>query len=196
MRNGTMLLACSWSVLLLASSVVSCVGESNPTTTKEENLNVTLSYILDPFPCSNPVTTCNFGTNMHCCPNGQAMQGISVAHNLFRCVTLSPAVNDDASRCFVDSGTVRDGMHACPVGSYMKGFDQSGNKLTCCTAPTNNPLTSEELNGPNQKQDNSAGAVCPMQVFSYHTCDVSGGPGSEWVMGGINVGSNTFICDK
>ena len=68
----------------------------------------------------SPATQCNVGrTIMHCCPDGQAMVGVHVGQNVYKCAPIT--VPRSGAR-FLDTSTVRNGMHSCPLNSVMVGF--------------------------------------------------------------------------
>ena len=117
------------------------------------------------------------GASMHCCPPGTAMLGAHVDKNVFKCASV-PLVGSP----FLDIGTQRSSMHACPFGSVMIGLQGDRNQLACQT--TAEAITAEFVDCCTQDTNPNRA------VASLHAC-----PEGGWVMAGIHIDRNQFLCD-
>ena len=86
------------------------------------------------------------GVWMHCCPPGNAMVGILLDQNVFKCAELQdasgPIVADtstyrDVSKPNDDGTSTIYNMHTCPLGYVMVGLREDQNVLACQQIPPN-----------------------------------------------------------
>ena len=114
------------------------------------------------------------GVTMHCCPLGQAMIGVHVIDDVFKCATLANLIGPP----FADRTTSRNGMHTCPMGSVMVGLHVGANVLACrVTSPPTTP----------------SGEFIDFLSFDdyMHVCGTA-----TSAMAGIHVMGNRLTCDS
>ena len=121
-------------------------------------------------------TACTVGgTTMHCCPVGNAMVGIHVDRNTFKC---APLKQPGGTRS-IDFGTVRNDMHVCPWGQVMVGLHVDLNQLACQTVTDG--IAGEHVD------------TATSDSFPMHTCSNGSGPWAASAMTGIRVDRNAYV---
>ena len=75
-------------------------------------------YDPPPFSGQWPTQCTVGGVAMHCCPPGNAMVGVHLDANTFKCAPL----RSPGGEVTLDTGTVRNDMHVCPFGQVMVGL--------------------------------------------------------------------------
>jgi hypothetical protein len=122
----------------------------------------------------SPATQCTIGnTTLHCCPAGQAMVGVHIDQNVFKC---APLTVPRSGVPFLDATppTQRNGMHSCPLNSVMVGLHAITNRLLCQALAIH---VSEAVD-----------AIPTEDGFPMHVC-----PAGK-TMSGIHVDGNLLNC--
>jgi ferredoxin len=70
-------------------------------------------------------------SGMHACPEGTAMVGIHVDHDVLKCAGGGIIVSNSEYISYGGAGSLRYGMHACPEGWIMTGIHVVGNRFLC-----------------------------------------------------------------
>lgn len=153
-----------------------------------------------------PQTLCNFGQQMHCCPQGYAMAGAYFASDSLYCAKLmDPSLENG---CYVEKTNLRQGMRACLPGYYMRGYHQNLAWATCCAFQPDNSPSMERLDGnpPNNIWTGppANGGTTPWMGTPGLDPDFSLCDFYEWthqcytneVMTGVHVNYNLFLCSS
>lgn len=128
---------------------------------------------------------------MHCCPPGNAMVGVRLDQNVFKCAQLqnaSGAIVPDYSTYRAVNGPNADGtstayyMHACPFGSVMVGYHEDLDILACQQIPAY--TISDGITG--ELVDTGTADNWPM-----HTCESTA---HAYAMSGIDPANNLLAC--
>jgi hypothetical protein len=160
--------------LLLPAIGCATVDDEPATAAATSDLTLTNPHYDPPRNSRLPDTLCTVdGTTMHCCPPGQAMIGVHVNDDRFKCATANLT-----GLVAADHGTTRSGIHTCPMGSVMVGLHVGQNVLAC--QQTNPPTT-------------PAGEFVDFRSFDgyMHVCGASNA-----AMAGIQVNQNWLTCDE
>jgi hypothetical protein len=127
------------------------------------------------------------GVWMHCCPPGNAMVGVRLDQNVFKCAALQ----DASGPIVADFSTYRtvtnpDGtsytMHTCPFGSVMVGLHEDMNVLACQQIP------------PNSISDSITGEVVDtgtVDDYPMHACESAP---YAYAMSGFDGANNLLTC--
>ncbi|HEY2407260.1 MAG TPA: ricin-type beta-trefoil lectin domain protein [Polyangiaceae bacterium] len=131
------------------------------------------------------------GVGMHCCPPGNAMVGVRLDQNLFKCAQLQ----DTSGQIVADNSTYRnvstpnpDGtsttynMHTCPFGYVMVGLHADLNMLACQQIPPN--AISDAITG--ELVDTGTQDSYPM-----HVCESTP---HAYAMSGFDGPNNLLTC--
>jgi hypothetical protein len=109
----------------------------------EDRIFKTYAYTLDyagavPFTYDGGYQCEVGGVGMHCCPPGNAMVGIRLDQNVFKCAPLQdpsgPIIADDSTYRTVTNPDPDDSsytLHTCPFGYVMVGLRDDMNILAC-----------------------------------------------------------------
>ncbi len=162
----------------------------------EDRIFKTYVFTLD-YPGATPFTNDNGyqcevgGVWMHCCPPGNAMVGVRLDQNVFKCAPLQdpsgPIVADSSTYRYVNKPN-QDGtstayyMRACPLGSVMVGLQETMNVLACQKIPPNaisDAITGELVD--TGTEDNYPMHVCESAPHAY-------------AMSGIDPANNLLSC--
>jgi hypothetical protein len=131
------------------------------------------------------------GVWMHCCPPGNAMVGIRLDQNVFKCGQLQdasgPIVADFSTYRNVNlpnpDGTVTGyNMRACPLGYVMVGLRQDQNVLACQQIPAD--AISDAITG--ERVDTGTEDNWPM-----HVCESTP---HAYAMSGFDAANNLLSC--
>jgi len=131
------------------------------------------------------------GVWMHCCPPGNAMVGVRLDQNTFKCAPLQdpsgPIVADsstyrDVSSVNADGSTTTYNMHTCPFGSVMVGLHADLNLLACQQIPAN--AISDAITG--ERADTGTEDSYPM-----HVCESTV---HAYAMSGLDAANNILSC--
>jgi hypothetical protein len=131
-------------------------------------------YDPPPFSGQWPTQCTVGGVAMHCCPPGNAMVGVHLDANTFKCAPL----RSPGGEVTLDTGTVRNNMHVCPFGQVMVGLHNDFNLLACQSIP-GNPIFSERVDS---GTDDS---------FPMHVCQSAF---LSEAMSGIRADQNLLTC--
>ena len=162
----------------------------------EDRIFKTYAFTLDyagaaPF-TDDGSTFCEVGgVGMHCCPSGNAMVGLRLDQNVFKCAQLQdasgPIVADnstyrDVSSPNPDGTTTTYNMHTCPFGYVMVGLHADLNVLACQQVPPNDlndAITGERVD--TGTQDDYPMHVCESTPHGY-------------AMSGFDAANNLLTC--
>ena len=131
------------------------------------------------------------GIWMHCCPPGNAMVGVRLDQNVFKCAPLQDAsgqIVPDYSTYRTVNGPNADGtstsynMHACPFGYVMVGYHHDLDVLACRQIPAN--AISDGITG--EVVDTGTADDWPM-----HVCESTL---HAYAMSGIDPVNNLLSC--
>jgi hypothetical protein len=131
------------------------------------------------------------GVGMHCCPLGDAMVGVRLDQNVFKCAELQdasgPIVADnstyrDVSLPNADGTSTTYNMHTCPFGYVMVGLHADLNILACQQIPPNalnDAITGERVDTGTQDD------------YPMHTCESAP---RAYAMSGFDAANNLLTC--
>lgn len=191
-HSGPLLLA------IAALSLIACGGQ--PDGTPSENdvsssaaaLSFTSSSVYDCPSCLvNGVVNYHLrtimGVQMHTCNAGEAMIGVNVSSNTFKCAQthmFAPEVLSGLVRANENTG--QNPMLSCPYGQVMTGYHQTKGLVACETANNDQTL------GQDYEEDTSTSFDGHMRVC-FNTV-AAPGPAGSYAMSGINVSTSTVHC--
>jgi hypothetical protein len=127
------------------------------------------------------------GVQMHTCNAGEAMIGVNVSSNTFKCAPLHMSGTEGLSGLVrANENTGQNPMLSCPYGQVMTGYHQTKGLVACMTANNDQTL------GQDFEEDTSTSSDGHMRVCFNTTA--APGPAGSYAMSGINVSTSTVHC--
>lgn len=162
----------------------------------EDRIFKTYAFTLDyagnvPFTDDGSTQCVVGGVSMHCCPSGNAMVGVRLDQNVFKCAPLQDASGPIVADYFTYrnvNGVSSDGtltaynMHTCPFGSVMVGLRQDMNILACQQIPAyalSDGITGELVD------------TGTLDNYPMHVCESTP---HAYAMSGLDPANNLLTC--